>query len=242
MSAPSAAASEFLSQRQRPLCIGCSIGVAGGGAGTLGLFVTDKQKRRLALTSREVVAVPGTPRRPVHQPAPLDVASPAMNTVIGEVAAATALNRRYHLQAHAAVIELIDMVETMGNVVPRTFPHARMKLRRIWEPRDSTGGVVAKIGRTTGYTEGSVLSVAMSMAIQGTESRVYRFENLIEIRSGTGSKPFSQPGDGGAVVFDPSNGRVFGLVMAGGKTAKGHVTFVCPIEPILQELDVQFAD
>jgi hypothetical protein len=238
VSAPSAATSQYLSQRQRPLCIGCSIGVAGGGAGTLGLFVTDKEKRRLALTSREVVALPGTPRRPVHQPAPVDVASPAMNTMIGLVAAATTLNPRHRLEAHAAIIELIELVETTGNVVPRTFPHARMKLRGIWESKDAMGSAVAKIGRTTGYTEGSVSSVAMSMAIQGTENRVYQFDNLIEIKSAVG-EPFSQPGDGGAVVFDPSNGRLLGLVVAGGKTAKGHITYVCPIEPILEELNVQ---
>jgi len=241
VSAPSAAETEFLSQRQRPLCIGCSIGVAGGGAGTLGLFVTDKKKRRLALTSREIVAVPGAPRRPVHQPAPLDVASPAMNTMIGEVAAATTLNPRHRLQAHAAVIELIDVVETTGNVVPESFPHARMKLRRILDPKDAMGAAVAKIGRTTGYTEGSVSSVAVSVAIHGTEKRVYQFDNLIEIKSRIG-EPFSQPGDGGAMVFDPSNGRMLGLVVAGGKTTKGHITVVCPIELILRELDVQIAD
>src|SRR5205823_1925094 len=125
----------------------------------------------------------------------------------------------YRLQAHAAVIELIEVVKTTGNVVPPTFPHASMKLRRIWEPKDATGAAVAKIGRTTGYTEGVVLSVEVSMAIHGTENRVYRFENLIEIKSGTRSKPFSEPGDGGAVVFDPSNGRLLDSIVDGGKTA-----------------------
>jgi hypothetical protein len=82
--------------------------------------------------------------------------------------------------------------------------------------------------------------VAGSIKIAG-DGKIYTFENQIEIRSRP-DQPFSQPGDGGAAVFDPKSGRIIGIVIAGGLVEDAHITCVSPLAPIFAHLAVELIE
>jgi hypothetical protein len=95
------------------------------------------------------------------------------------------------------------------------------------------GMSVAKSGRTTGYTTGTVTLLNATVNVQyetvkGT--RTARFVNQI-ICSG-----MSQAGDSGSLVVDPADRQAVGLLFAGSQYA----TICTPIDVVLSTLGVTF--
>src|SRR5207244_1330077 len=77
---------------------------------------------------------------------------------------------------------------------------------------------VAKVGRTTRYTEGRLSAgfyddVGLDVPGHGL---VY-YNRLFEIESEDGRNPFAKPGDSGAVIFDSASRAAFGMVVGGGE-------------------------
>ena len=111
------------------------------------------------------------------------------------------------------------------------------------------GETVYKLGRTTGLTEGVVNAVSLdSMQIawkSRSRPKKYLFNNMVEVKwSEDKTKPFSNPGDSGAMVFRKGDdGKLYGiaLVVAGAyvKTV-GPVTYCATLKDIKDDLNLEF--
>lgn len=100
---------------------------------------------------------------------------------------------------------------------------------------------VVKVGRTTGYSEGSVdaINVNNLNVRYGNNIRV-RFDRQIQIKSLSRSH-FARPGDSGAVVLD-SNSAPVGLLFSGSDKGGGEdsgYTWANPIGDVLNSLDLE---
>lgn len=80
---------------------------------------------------------------------------------------------------------------------------------------------VTKAGRTTGVTTGTIRAIRVRgvQVNYGTRQQpvIATFDNAITI-TGSGGRPFSNPGDSGSVILDQSSGRPVALLFAGDET------------------------
>jgi hypothetical protein len=105
---------------------------------------------------------------------------------------------------------------------------------------------VFKIGKSTKLTSGKIIGFAFQRHLnydqymyQGMPARC-EYTNLIGIE-GIGSKPFSQAGDSGALIFD-EDGYAIALLIGGSKIGGSNnkgITYAVPIETILNRLDLE---
>ncbi|MGF6806301.1 hypothetical protein OKW30_001427 [Paraburkholderia sp. Clong3] len=93
------------------------------------------------------------------------------------------------------------------------------------------GDRVFKVGRTTGLTFGTVRQMAAIVPIEYSIGRCW-FRNAVVIEGENGTT-FSNPGDSGSAVVRESDGKVVGLVFAGGAV----YTYACPISAVLSGLN-----
>jgi len=121
-----------------------------------------------------------------------------------DVAAATLLPSRTHT----------------GNSIPR-IPGAKNAGKRLLKPpsekRIAEFKTVAKVGRTTGYTEGRLSAGFFDdVGLEVPGLGIVYFSRLFEIESPDAAKPFAKPGDSGAAVFDVTTRSAFALIVGGG--------------------------
>lgn len=100
---------------------------------------------------------------------------------------------------------------------------------------------VAKIGRTTGYTQGEVTAEdVVNLRIDFGANQEARFDNQIQIETLNGNA-FSDGGDSGSVILrngaEPG-GLLFAGSRNGGASNKG-LTFANPLSAVLQELNLE---
>lgn len=79
------------------------------------------------------------------------------------------------------------------------------------------GMEVYKIGATTGYTEGFIVSNNLRHRVNYRGFGILNFSNSINIL-GKGGFPFSLPGDSGSLVFKKKTNEVVGMIFAGDGT------------------------
>ncbi|MGH9117884.1 MAG: hypothetical protein ACRD0A_08395 [Acidimicrobiales bacterium] len=100
---------------------------------------------------------------------------------------------------------------------------------------------VAKHGRTTGRTTGTITAIELDNLRVQYDAGVVRFDDQIEVQ-GTGG-PFSQGGDSGSLVLTAGGGaRAVGLLFAGSETGGpggGGLTYLNPIAVVLNSLDAE---
>jgi len=94
----------------------------------------------------------------------------------------------------------------------------------------SLGEAVFKVGRTTGLRRGRIMSIGDRVGPVPYAIGECWFRGCFSIECDDG-RPFSEPGDSGAVVVRAS-GEVVGLVYAGN----GVQTFACPIAEVMDAL------
>lgn len=101
------------------------------------------------------------------------------------------------------------------------------KINGVAEPQ--LGDKVKKSGRTTGYTEGTIKAIDVTMKVSlGEDSyAVFTAQVLSDIKSG--------PGDSGSLVLD-SNNKAVGLLFAGSDTT----TLFNKISNVMAELEIDF--
>ena len=75
---------------------------------------------------------------------------------------------------------------------------------------------VHKVGRTTGYTTGTVFDVSADVKVQ-YDAGIATFQDQMLIQ-GDGGKPFSAAGDSGSGIVDRATQRVTALLFAGSDT------------------------
>jgi hypothetical protein len=117
-------------------------------------------------------------------------------------------------------------------------------LTRVFELADDFPAV-AKFGRTTGHTVGTVTAFELDNVRVQYDTGVVRFDGQIEV-AGTEEASFSAPGDSGSLVVtaptDESGAAAVGLLFAGSQSGgpSGHgLTYVNPIVAVLAALDVE---
>jgi hypothetical protein len=235
-----------LRERVRPLRLGASVGTRyGSGGGSLGYFVTHMGHAGFLTTATALKPSQGAleANEPVYQPSSIDAGTLKSSDIIGRIEQSTALRDSATNVADAALVMLRDDIEWAGNVLP-SFPSLAFGKSSLSTPSSleeiSLGQQVAKVGRTTGYTVGTLTAVALSSLRVKAGRNTIMFNNLAEIQS---EEPFSGPGDSGALVFTIPHLVPIGLVVAsswgGTGSERTRYTFACSLEKVMQLFDVR---
>lgn len=222
----------------RPLLIGSSIGHFKVTAGTLGGFVSRGGAAVFVLSNNHVLADEDRAAAgdAVLQRATFDGGRNPRDFV-ATVRHWVRLKGRGANIADAALARLEspikhDAARLRGLVggMDRTLAGVRA------EPLDE-GGIVYKIGRTTGATAGRVTAVEMDNVVVNYDMGNLRFDDQIEIE-GAGTAAFSDGGDSGSLIVDSSM-RAVALLFAGGDTGGSNqmgLTYANPIGKVLSLL------
>jgi hypothetical protein len=204
--------------RWRPVPGGVSVGVPGGGTGTLACRVYDRSTGEvLILSNRHVLH--GDAGTPVIQPGPADGGSHPADT-IGYIyrfveVRPPPLDNLVDAALARPVVEVSDEVLDVGVVTDVADP--------------IEGMVVCKSGRTTCYTCGSVIDTHASVKVYGYPFgyAIFRDQVIVE-------PAIAAPGDSGSLVVEAGSRRAVGLLFAGSDT----VTVFNKINHVLNSLDV----
>jgi hypothetical protein len=226
----------WMRTRQRPLLMGSSVGHYAITAGTIGAFVRrNGREERCVLSNNHVLADENRAELgdEVLQPGAADGGRQGADR-IGALAAFVALDRAGPNTVDGAIAVVdedleIDAAQVRG-VGTLTGTVA------VEQVSD-----VAKVGRTTGATSGTVTAFEVDNVVVEYDSGRLRFDDQIEI-SGTPSAAFSQPGDSGSLIVTADGRLAIGLLFAGsdqGGPGGFGVTFANPIQTVLGALDAE---
>ena len=195
-------------------------------SGTLGALITDGTSQYILsnnhVLGRSGAAVAG---EDVSQPGMID-ANCAVTTVVADYTGAAPLGPS---NVDAAIAQLRPgQMDSSGSIQDIGVPSSTIA-------NPSVGMAVAKSGRTTGFTTGSVTSINTSVSVQyqqgcgkGKKFTV-TFTNQIVI----GGSGFSAGGDSGSlIVTNNASHNPVGLLFAGSSTS----TIANPIGQVLQRL------
>lgn len=237
-----------LGDARRPLHIGVSIGHKNSGPGTLGAFVGTSAGDAI-LSNCHVLALSGR-IDPKDQNAPHYIYQPGKPDVpylrgefrIAQVHELIDISSSSANRVDAAVASLLPDIANnhLGNTVPPgSWPDAGKHIGPIIAPRDVEGAVVAKLGRTTGYTTGTVSAIDTTAIVDIPGLGNAYFENLLEITTPI-KKPWSGPGDSGSLVFDRASLGAVGLHFAAGEIRlegrRLHVGYACHLQNVKKAL------
>ena len=230
--------------RHRPLRIGSSIGHYRVTAGTLGCFVKCTMAGEIGILSNNHVLANANKAKlddPIIQPGRADggeIPRDRVATLKRFIPLDFTQDSINHVDCAFATLDA-DIDHAPSEVVTRDgapWP--------IGAPKDlllpERG--LKKMGRTTDHTTGNtaiigVDNVFVSM-VTGNPNMLARFDNQIAIHGE--ERPFSKPGDSGALVFTRDD-RPVGLLFAGTQTggAGFGVTFANPLGTVLELLDLE---
>jgi hypothetical protein len=236
------------SGRRRPLHIGLSIGHGNGGPGSLGAFVQTSDGKDAVLSNCHVLAPVGKAKRgdPIYQPGREPQQNLLLDNVIATLTNSTAFSNvgSNYLDGAYAILE--EGHDAQGNIVPEGCGNAAT--RRITSVIDYDEllprQLVAKVGRTSGYTTGIVSSFGLDdIVIEVPNVGNTRFDNLLEI-SWDLDKRFSDEGDSGGLVFTAHSFAAVGLHFAGGVLSvngkKMGFSYSCNLQYLLKIFDLEF--
>ena len=132
------------------------------------------------------------------------------------------------IEPFADKVQLIPDVNGIGKV---------SRFRKVVQEDQERHTAVEKYGKTTGKTEGIIDTVGYAADIKYDDGQTHKIYNLIRIKPNDSSKPFSRPGDSGALVVDADN-QAIGMIVAG--TESGDYSFAIPINTIFNEINLKF--
>lgn len=222
-------------RQDRPLQVGSYISRLNQPGGTLGCFVQKKRgSSDLFLLSCTHVLAPyniGSFGDPIFQPG----GSVSLDDKVALLEDFIKLAPKKETSLDAAIAKIIcrdtlTYINDNYKSIAIRKHYTRRKFRKLQQKKDVK---VFKIGAATNTTSGLVAVDRVSN---------WMGDDLIVIASEDKSKPFSIGGDSGSLVYD-ENGRAVGLVVGGCNPdvfpVKDQITYVLPIEPILNQLDVR---
>ena len=116
---------------------------------------------------------------------------------------------------------------------PEYYHDTSWSIWKIWKRFTLLGRRVCKMGRTTHYTLGQIISVSRDTWIgpYSTGQNAW-FEDQIRIKGVHGR--FSAPGDSGSLIVDVETNEPVGLLFSGG----GNFTNANPIDKVISELNI----
>jgi hypothetical protein len=228
-------------QRLRPLVPGASVSLDAGGTGTIATMVRRPGSELVEMLSNNHVladenrAVIGAV---VLQPGLVDGGT-ATDDVVGALTAFVPIE-----------VDEVNLVDCAVAAIDESVAWSLATfdlyggLTGVFELGDEFPGV-AKFGRTTGHTEGTVTAFELDNVRVQYDTGVVRFDGQIEV-AGTEDASFSAPGDSGSLVVtaltDASGAAAVGLLFAGSQTGGPSglgLTYVNPIAAVLSALDVE---
>ena len=220
--------------RRRPLAIGSSIAHDQGSAGTICAFVQRGGGAPELLSCNHVLADCGRvqPNATILQPGPVD--GGMSRDVVGRLAFAYPIERRSENVVDCAVATLDTGVEADLRSI-----NGRGELAGLvdpgWFDETAAGQKVAKIGRTTGYTVGTVTVLSFTEEIEYSIG-LRSFTDMIEIEGDNG--PFAEYGDSGSLVYTVADRRAVGMIIA---VADGGKAYMTRLDTVLSRLGAQLA-
>jgi hypothetical protein len=220
-------------QHLRPARPGCSVGFQFTGAearfvmaGTLGAVVTAEGKRYILSNNHVLANENRLPiDSPIFQPGLMDGGEPARHQI-------ATLTRFVPITAAGpnAVDGAIAEILTPSAVRPTFLPRVG-RLASAATVAATEDMQVHKVGRTTGYTKGTVFDISADVAIPYELGDV-TFQDQILIRGERGM--FSDRGDSGSVIVERGTKQAVGLLFAGSPL----YTIANPIATVLAQLGV----
>jgi len=222
-------------QKCRPIRIGCSVAHFMVTAGTVGAFVQSAGQNAMVLSNNHVLANENIASvgDAILQPGPYDG---------GQNPADQIATLTQFVPINFASPNTVDCA-VAGLAAGINFDSKNLdqigQLTGVRPSPVNTGDAVAKVGRTTGVTHGTVLSFELDNVTVGYDSGSATFDGQIEIE-GVGTSPFSQGGDSGSLVVDQENLAVallFAGADVGGSNGQG-LTYANPIAAVLQALSI----
>jgi hypothetical protein len=221
-------------QRTRPLTVGLSVGHKDVTAGTICAFVRRGGGAPELLSCNHVLADcdRASANDPILQPGVADGGTPA--DTIGRLAGAIPLDRAGVNAVDCAVASLATGVDADPTTLAGYGGLAGL-VDRGWYGPQAVGEPVAKIGRTTGATEGLVTVISFAQFVNYRGFGRCWFDELIEVRGETGL--FSDGGDSGSLVFGRADRRGLGMVIAGTDTR----SYVTRLDTVLSRLGAELA-
>ena len=211
-------------RRVRPLVPGASVAHPDVTAGTLGAFVTDGEGRVLLLSNNHVLA--DTDRAsvgdPVLSPGPADGGRAAADRV-------ATLDAFVPLAPAGNLLDLATAtVDDPALIGSNAVPEGRLS-GIVEEVLD--GIAVAKTGRTTGHTTGTVTAVEVDgVTVDYGRGQLLTFDDCLEVE-GDG-RSFSAGGDSGSVVYALDGLAALGLLFAGSTTGGSGGTGLTYCNPV----------
>ena len=230
------------------ICCGSSVyPVNCMGAGTMGALVRDSSGTLFGLTNNHVsgacnLAQPGLP---ILCPGPVDASENSISpftigrhTKLLPISEGIPENIDVSSNIDAAIFEIEDS-DQISSMQGDKFDTPSKFCNPVG------GWKVEKVGRTTGFTRGTIIgTVSMPMGVAYTvkEYGVSKtvFFNDVVVVAGENGQPFSKAGDSGSLVvgYDDAGERfAIGLVFAGNEP-RGQ-SFILPLPTILNKLDVK---
>ena len=169
------------------------------------------------------------PGSSIFQPGLLDGGDTAKDT-IAKLTKFIPLSTTSSNKVDCAIAEL-----TPGNIGSATIMPKIGKLSSPNTVDAITGMRVHKVGRTTGYTTGSVHDVNADVTVGYDGGPILFQEQIIIIGDAGGS--FSQAGDSGSMIVDRATGRATALLFAGSASH----TIANHMNDVLAALGVELA-
>lgn len=222
-------------QNCRPVRIGCSVAHFKVTAGTVGAFVESKSRSAMVLSNNHVLANENNASvgDSILQPGPYDGGQNPADQ-IATLTQFVPINFASPNTVDCAVGALVAGISFDSKNLDQIGQLSGVRSSPI-----DNGDAVAKIGRTTGVTHGTVLSFELDNVTVGYDNGSATFDGQIEIE-GVGAVPFSQGGDSGSLVVDQENLAV-ALLFAGAETGGSNgqgLTYANPIAAVLQALSL----
>lgn len=220
---------------RRPLASGISIGTTSGSTtGTLGAFIRPQGGGPVGVLSNNHVLA-DQDRAPMGAPAlqpGWDDGGREPTAVVGT------LDRVVALQTDA--VNTLDCATARLDSDLDWDPHLDpAPLTGVREP--DLEEIVAKLGRTTGFSQGTVVAIETGPVTFAYAIGRLVFDGLVEVH-GHGASRFADFGDSGSLVFSERDrhavGLLFGVTRRGGRNGAG-VSYVNPLPTVLQELKVE---
>ena len=221
--------------RQRPLRPGLSIGHYAITAGTLGAFVTLRSSGEARiLSNNHVLANENRGRKgdAVLQPGAYD-GGKAPRDRVGSLAEFVRLSKTRVNRVDCA----LAAIDASVRYTPALL-RGHGKIRGVLHDPIDIDEMVAKMGRTTGFTRGRVTAFELANVVVGYDAGNLRFDDQIEIEGG-GTGPFSDGGDSGSLVLTAAGHEAVALLFAGGETGGSNgagLTYANPIATVLERL------
>jgi hypothetical protein len=195
-------------------------------AGTLGAIVTDGVRNYWLSNWHVFVESAGAVGDAVDSPGRVD-AGCSTTPVVGAVSRFTAV--RFDGSANTVDCAIAKITASSVSAIESAGSRSFLPSAQVVAP--AVGQTLKKVGRTTGFTTGTVVGVNATVYVKyGT--RVAKFVNCVI----TGS--MSQPGDSGSLMCTASGNNPVALLFAGSSTT----SVGCPIGAVFSAMGAHIAN